>query len=120
MTAGFMSSSTDARDAIAAAAAALERTAADPALADELDGDELRRLLAAAVRTFVRRVETGGAGRPFPAALELQPTATDLMVVVTEFLAACQIELFELGMWQSWGGVRTIEEPVPPAGEGER
>jgi hypothetical protein len=27
------------------------------------------------------------------------------MVAASAFLAACEVELFELGMWQTWGGV---------------
>ena len=41
------------------------------------------------------------------------PTATDVMVAASEFLAASEIELFELGMWQTWGGVSAAQAPAP-------
>jgi len=31
-------------------------------------------------------------------------TATDVMVTVSAMLKAVNVQVFELGMWQSWGG----------------
>jgi hypothetical protein len=91
-------------EVMAEASDLLERAIAGSGV--ELPAGELQRLLAAAVRLFVARIERGSGAPPFPPAGAGQaPTATDVMVAATEFLAATEIELFELGMWQTWGGV---------------
>jgi hypothetical protein len=38
----------------------------------------------------------------FPA--DAQMTATEVMVTVTAMLKAVNLQLFELGMWQTWSG----------------
>lgn len=87
------------------AAELLERAVTDSQ--QELPAEDLQRLLAAAVRLFVAGIERGGRVAPFPSAGNGEPpTATEVMVATTEFLAALDLELFELGMWQTWGGVR--------------
>lgn len=69
----------------------------------------LQRLLAVAVRAYVRRVESGERISPFPTTGQAV-TVTDVLVAVTDMLAASEIELFELSLWQAWGGIR------PPGG----
>jgi hypothetical protein len=66
---------------------------------------ELQELMAAAVCLFAAAVERGTAAPPFVDAVGEAPSATEIMITVGEFLAASEIELFELGMWQTWGGV---------------
>jgi hypothetical protein len=74
----------------------LEAALADPLA---LPAEEVQRLLAAAVRVYAARAEAGVREPPFgPGA----PTATEVAVTVSAMLAAARIELFELGMWQSW------------------
>lgn len=69
--------------------------------------EELQRALAAAIKAYVARVEAGERLSPMLAESDpMAVTATDVLVVVTDMLAACDIEVFELGMWQTWGGVR--------------
>jgi hypothetical protein len=69
--------------------------------------EELQRALAAAIKAYVARVEAGERLSPVPADGDpMALTATDVLVAVTDMLAACEIEVFELGMWQTWGGVR--------------
>jgi hypothetical protein len=83
----------------------------------ELPAEILQRLLAASVRLFVARLERGTGIAPFPRiGSSRAPTATDVMVAATEFLAACEIELFELGMWQTWGGVGTARAAASEGG----
>lgn len=69
--------------------------------------EELQRALAAAIKAYVVRVESGERLSPLPRDGDpVALTATEVLVAVTDMLAACEIELFELGMWQTWGGVR--------------
>jgi hypothetical protein len=89
--------------ALAAAAELLERAIDDPDLT--LPTADLQRLLAAAVRHLVAATERGEAVPPFPPEGEGAPTATEIMVATTALLAAADVELFELGMWQTWGNV---------------
>ena len=97
-------------DALAEAAELLESAAVDRDL--ELPSADLQRLLAAAVRHFVAAAERGDAVPPFPPEGEGTPTATEIMVATTSFLAATDVELFELGMWQTWG---TVNVAAPAA-----
>jgi hypothetical protein len=63
---------------------------------------ELQAMLARAVRLFADRfAEHDGAPAAFPADAV---TATQAMVAVTAILKAVNIQVFELGMWQAWGG----------------
>lgn len=75
-----------------------ERTAgARPSDAD------IQAMLAQAVRLYAERAEENGGALPaFPADAEV--TATDVMVSTTAMLKAVNLQVFELGMWQSWAG----------------
>src|ERR1700710_1434473 len=73
---------------------------------------DLQRLMAAAVRNLVAATERGKAFPPFPPEGEGAPTATEIMVATTAFLAATDVELFELGMWQTWGNVNVAAPPA--------
>jgi hypothetical protein len=87
-----------------ACAAALGLTA-DPAAADAVDLRDAQLLLGAAVRLYGAKVDGGERGPAFatePAALI--PSATEVVVTASAMLKASQIELFELGMWQTWSG----------------
>jgi hypothetical protein len=90
---------------------ALVLEAATEVLKSRLDDDgafpeqDLQKLMAAAVRLFAAGVERGLTPLPFADAPGEAPSATEIMVTVSAFLAATEIELFELGMWQTWGGV---------------
>lgn len=99
------------------AATALEHAVASGE--EAVTPDALQRILAAGIRLYVARVERGAQDPPFPAAAGAPvPTATEVLVAVTDMLAACEIELFELGMWQTWGGVRVASPPSDGVGEG--
>ncbi len=63
---------------------------------------EVQAKLAEAVRLYAEHVEAQGALSAFPA--ENAVTATDVMVTVTAMLKAVNLQVFELGMWQSWAG----------------
>jgi hypothetical protein len=86
-----------------AAALALD---ADPAAAERADPGDVALLLAAAVRLYGARADAGWRDPPLPRdpAGAPAPTATDVALTVSALLRASQIELFELGMWQTWSG----------------
>ena len=62
---------------------------------------DLQATLASAVRLYAARVAERELA-PFPA--EAGVTATDVMIAVTAMLKAVNVQVFELGMWQSWSG----------------
>lgn len=96
-----MSERSDA-DVLREAAEVLETAVA---AGTELPVEARQRLNAAVVRLFATDAERGQGVPPFSADRSEAPSATEIMIAVTEFLAATEIELFELGMWQTWGGV---------------
>jgi hypothetical protein len=66
---------------------------------DAIDREELQRLIVAAVRLFAAKAETDG---PFPVAPPGVLTATEVMVAAGALLKAANVNVFELGLWQSW------------------
>ena len=71
----------------------------DEALSDA----EVQVLLARAVRLYAGRVaEREDDLAAFPT--DAPVTATEVMVTVTAMLKAVNLQLFELGMWQTWSG----------------
>ena len=68
-----------------------------------LSDADLQALLAAAVRMYADRMEERDAPLPaFPPGAGI--TATQAMVAITAMLKAVNVQLFELGMWQTWSG----------------
>jgi hypothetical protein len=67
-----------------------------------LSDAELQRMLAALVREYARRADENSALSPFPPGHDVN--ATEAMITVSAMLAATNLQLFELGMWQSWSG----------------
>jgi hypothetical protein len=67
-----------------------------------LSDAELQRSLAMLVREYARRADENREMPPFPP--EHGVTATEAMITVSAILAATNLQLFELGMWQSWAG----------------
>jgi hypothetical protein len=79
------------------AVAAIEATlASDPAAIEQAD---LQRLIAAAVKLYVAKVEAEG---PFPAVPYAGINATEAMVSSSALLRGANVNVFELGLWQSW------------------
>jgi hypothetical protein len=69
--------------------------------APEPSDAEVQTMLADAVRLYAARAsEHELAAFPADAAV----TATDVMVTVSAMLKAANLQVFELGMWQSWSG----------------
>jgi hypothetical protein len=68
-----------------------------------LQDADLQVLLAAVIREYAERAET--RDEPLPALPpESAVTATEAMLAVSAILKAVNIQVFELGMWQSWSG----------------
>jgi hypothetical protein len=85
---------------------ALFRLAADERLASELPVESVQRLLAAATRAYVAHREAGARVAPFAVPEGAAPmTATEAVATASEMLRALDIEVFELALWQSQGGL---------------
>ena len=70
---------------------------------DAITDAELQGLLAAAIKSYAARAEA--SDQPLPALLpDSGVTATEAMLAVSAILKAVNIQVFELGMWQSWSG----------------
>ena len=64
---------------------------------------DVQALLSAAVRIYAERAE--GRDEALPAfSPEAGITATHAMIATTAILKAVNVQLFELGMWQTWSG----------------
>lgn len=66
---------------------------------DAIDREELQRLIVAAVRLYAAKAEDEGA---FPLAEPGVLTATEVMMTAAALLKAANVNVFELGLWQSW------------------
>ncbi len=75
-----------------------------PARTDRKPSDaEIQGHLANAVRLYAKRAtEAEGGLAAFPP--DAPMTATEVMVTVTAMLKAVNLQVFELGMWQTWSG----------------
>jgi hypothetical protein len=64
---------------------------------------EIQTMLAQAVRLYAERAAEREDGLPaFPS--QASVTATEVMVAATAMLKAVNLQVFELGMWQTWSG----------------
>ncbi|MGA0595859.1 hypothetical protein [Enterovirga sp. CN4-39] len=73
-------------------------------LAVDLPDGTIQDLMAALVATYGARFDAGLRQPP----IEENPTmgATAVLVTASALLKAANLEIFELGMWQSWSGTR--------------
>jgi hypothetical protein len=64
---------------------------------------EIQAMLAKAVRLYAERAADSESALPaFPP--DVPMTATEVMMTVTAMLKAVNLQVFELGMWQTWSG----------------
>jgi hypothetical protein len=91
-------SSSDRAAQIAALASELESVIAD-GRTGEIERAALQRLVGAAVRVYSAKAELEGG---FPAVPRGSLTATDAMIASSALLASANVQVFELGLWQSW------------------
>lgn len=75
----------------------------DPAVIGAMSDAELQDLLAAAIKSYAARAEA--SDEPLPAfSAQSGVTATEAMLAVSAIMKAVNVQVFELGMWQSWSG----------------
>jgi hypothetical protein len=81
-------------------AADIERSivSGEPAVSNEAQ----QRLLAALCKRFSQQVQEGQPASAVGANSGL--SATDVMITASALLKAADLQVFELGMWQSWTG----------------
>jgi hypothetical protein len=82
-------------------AAVLEQALADGRL-DVLTPEALQSVFAALCKLYSANVEQGAPYLPVTNRSTVTPT--DVMVVASKLLRATNLQVFELGMWQSWTG----------------
>jgi hypothetical protein len=92
----------DVADTMATAAAALTRAVSAHDL-DAMPQDALRQLIAAVVRAYSAKVQAGEQFLPFEFNSN-RVSPTDVMLTCSGLLKAADLQVFELGMWQSFTG----------------
>ena len=72
---------------------------------EPLSDQELQWLLAVATKEYARRQQEGESFAVFgPEQAGVGLTATDAVILASATLDALGVEIFELGMWKTWGG----------------
>jgi hypothetical protein len=79
---------------------ALEAKVADDNF-ETVDGEAARRLFAAMIKVYSLRIEAGERDLPVNMG-DSGTNATDLMITASALLRSGDLEVFELGMWQSY------------------
>jgi len=82
-------------------AADLEHALAEGRL-DAITPEALQAVIAAVCRIYSAHVEAGNQFLPLPNQNRVMDT--DVMVMASSLLRAVNLQVFELGMWQSWTG----------------
>jgi hypothetical protein len=91
-----------AADAVSAAVASLTGAIAADRL-DQLPPALIQKLMAAAIRTYSAKVQAGEQFLPFDFDTG-RVSPTDIMITASALLKAGDLQVFELGMWQSYTG----------------
>ncbi len=73
----------------------------DPA---RISDEAMRGLFSTLIQAYGAKFDEGR--RPLPIDPDFPPTATNVLVTVSALMKASNLEIFELGMWQSWSGTR--------------
>lgn len=92
----------DAADAIASAIASLTNAISTDQLS-ALPPALLQRLMAATIRAYSAKVQGGEPFLPFDERTG-RVAPTDVMITASGLLKAADLQVFELGMWQSYTG----------------
>lgn len=69
-----------------------------------LDDRALEQVMSAAIALYAQKAER--CGEIFPLAQSGGTNATAVLMATTALLKGSSIELFELGMWQTWSGMK--------------
>ena len=78
-----------------------DEVARDPS---KLNTQALGILMSALIRAYGTKFDEGE--RALPVDKNNPPNATNVLVTVSALMKASGLEIFELGMWQSWSGTR--------------
>ena len=70
----------------------------------KLNTEALGILMSALIRAYGTKFDEGE--RALPIDKNNPPNATNVLVTVSALMKASGLEIFELGMWQSWSGTR--------------
>lgn len=70
--------------------------------AADLTLEDVQRLMGLAVRGYSRLLDEGAGGAALPDSHAV--TATEVVRAASALLAAVNLEVFELALWQTWGG----------------
>jgi hypothetical protein len=62
----------------------------------------VQQLLVMGLKLYIRQLESGPSYAPFE---EGEVTATEVAVATTRMLRVVNLEVFELGLWNSWGSL---------------
>jgi hypothetical protein len=69
---------------------------------DVLTAEALQALMAATCKAYAAQIEAGGRHMPLTSGSGVNDTT--VMLTASALLRAANLEVFELGMWQSWTG----------------
>ena len=71
---------------------------------ESMSNEELQQLFGLVLKQYVSRLNDNPGMRPF--AEDSIITATEAVITVTRILKHVNLEVFELGMWQTLGSIR--------------
>lgn len=97
------SGNNDLYDAVRNVAAALHATIT-AGQASSFPDDAMRELMAALVKIYATKFDEGQ--RPTLVDPDGGVSATAILVTTSALMKSSNLEIFELGMWQSWSGTR--------------
>lgn len=80
------------------------REASERQLLDALSDPALERLVSALIGLYAKKAEA--RGEIFPLRPSEPSNATCVLMATSGLLKGADLELFELGMWQSWSGMK--------------
>ena len=69
---------------------------------EEIPDEMVQQALTALVRLYTVKFQLGERWAPFEAGKPMPATA--VMIMATAMLRSVNVEIFELGLWQSWSG----------------
>lgn len=73
---------------------------------EDIPDDSLGQIIGAAIRVYAAKAQNGTARRPF--GRNSSVTVTDVAIACTALLEGVNLEVFELGAWQSMSGIGRI------------
>lgn len=83
--------------------AELNRENIDDDGSEVMSDEELQTIFAFAIKMYARKFERGSRTLPY---IDASVSATGVLITATMLLKAANVELFELGMWQSFSGIK--------------